>query len=184
MVKGPLKGPGSTWRSFGREANSWWMMELPLGFRVSGCFGTKHPIKRYLEVSRSWGYHVVVSEYEGGLLRSPPEWRVYTHGCALSLGCVPTRLPELVRIILNVIWLEIPSWHPQILAPHRGSHQIILTNPSSWPLKIEIVGWDVIEAPLRPLKIPTITPLKGGNSDLQKWAWEPPTNIGPFGRFY
>ena len=26
-------------------AASEWMMELPLGFRVSGCFGTKHPIK-------------------------------------------------------------------------------------------------------------------------------------------
>ena len=60
------------------------MMELPLGFRVSGSFGTKDPIKTVIgspiTVTIS-GASQSVSYYEGGLLRSPPEWRAYTHVC-------------------------------------------------------------------------------------------------------
>ena len=44
MVEGPLKGPGSTWRMRAREGPQNWMMELPLGFRVSGPFRRKGPI--------------------------------------------------------------------------------------------------------------------------------------------
>ena len=73
-------------------------MELPIGFRVSGPFQRKGPINS-LKGIRNWltnccyiralqrpvtnnmrlQAHII---YEGGLLRSPPEWRaLYVYAC-------------------------------------------------------------------------------------------------------
>ena len=83
LAEGPLEGPGSTGITGGREDPLLCKIELPIGFRVSGPFQRKGPIinanGEHLHVTISVHQHAVI--YEGGLLRSPPEWRAYTHVC-------------------------------------------------------------------------------------------------------
>ena len=74
MVKGPLKGPGATEILICAGAQLKLMMAAPLGFRVSGPFQRKGPIKccpSRAAVTISGHQPAVINE--GGLLRSPPE---------------------------------------------------------------------------------------------------------------
>ena len=83
--RGPWRAPVPHEAAGSVRSPSRRMMEMPLGFRVSGCFGTKHPIKNH-RIGHFWsirwkilGCQIPVldtperlqARYYEGLLRSP-----------------------------------------------------------------------------------------------------------------
>ena len=65
-------------------------MELPLGFRVSGCFGTKHPIKMEREdFVNPHAYNMRTDYYVVS-----PNSRAYTRGRRNLLACACAPGPD------------------------------------------------------------------------------------------
>ena len=105
-----------------------WMMDLPLGFRVSGPFQRKGPIKIRgswrLPLKRARARHEASRLYEGGLLRSPPEWRAYTRRCARMLRICTWRGG------LNQPWRILHKGLTEAVFPHADSHFLAIFSTS------------------------------------------------------
>ena len=97
MAEAPLEGAVATWVLGQRELPPKRMMAQPLGFRVSGAFGTKAPIKYWIEVPP----RVAPLYIAWGIANSS---RVFSERCYY----VTPRTARVYRHVMRVIKLHAP----------------------------------------------------------------------------